>query len=71
MPTDSARLKKWLTRYQMDMPAAILAETYRPLAFLAGQIMLACAPLLPIDRMQQWGEGLSQWDKKRDDPTNT
>ncbi|MDW8269252.1 MAG: hypothetical protein RMN24_08815 [Anaerolineae bacterium] len=34
---------------RLDMPIAILADGYAPLAFLAAELLLAVAPFLPWD----------------------
>lgn len=41
-------LRTWLERYQLQTPAAILYETYRPLGWFAGELLQAFAPLLPV-----------------------
>ena len=33
--------------FQRDLPLNILLETYRPLAFFAGELLLAASPFLP------------------------
>lgn len=36
-----------LRRFRLEMPIAILADGYAPLAFLAAELLLAAAPFLP------------------------
>lgn len=36
-----------LRRFRLEMPIAILADGYAPLAFLAAELLLAVAPFLP------------------------
>jgi len=53
-------LRTWLERYQLQTPAAILYETYRPLGWLAGELLQAFAPLLPVadERLRRLGQQL-------------
>ena len=46
---------------QRDMPLNILRETYRPLAFWAGELLLAASPFLPRVT-QTWARRLIQFD---------
>jgi hypothetical protein len=54
-------LHEWLKRHQLQTPAAILYDTYRPLGLLAGELLQAFAPLLPVpdDRLRRLGRQLS------------
>ena len=40
-----------------ELPLSILLETYRPLAFFAGEILLAASPFLPRVT-QSWAQRL-------------
>ena len=43
------------------LPLAILLETYRPLAFFAGELLLAASPFLPRVT-QSWARKLIRLD---------
>ncbi len=64
MSADLPRLRRWLQRHQLQTPAAIIAETYRPLGFFAGQVLSAVHPLLPGGQAKRWGETLSSWEEE-------
>lgn len=53
-------LRTWLARLNLQAPAAILFEAYRPLSWFAGELLTAAAPLLPLDQeqMERWGQRL-------------
>ena len=38
----------WLHAHSLQTPAAILFDAYRPLGALAGELLQAFAPLLPV-----------------------
>jgi|GEM_PF-5075847 len=42
-------LREFIRRFHLEMPIAILADGYRPLSFLAVELILALAPFLPWD----------------------
>ena len=44
-----------------ELPLTILLETYRPLAFFAGEILLAASPFLPRVT-QSWARRLIRLD---------
>jgi len=46
---------------QRHQPLNILKETYRPLAFFAGEMLLAAAPFLP-EISQSWARQLIRLD---------
>ncbi|MCP4168424.1 MAG: hypothetical protein GY759_21375 [Chloroflexi bacterium] len=64
MSADLPRLRRWLQRHQLQTPAAIIAETYRPLGFFAGQVLSAMDPLLPGIQAKGWGKTLSSWEEE-------
>jgi hypothetical protein len=41
--------RDFIRRLHLEMPVAILADGYRPLSFLAAELILALAPFLPWD----------------------
>jgi len=50
-----------------DLPRNILVETYRPLAFFAGEALLAAAPFLP-GVIRAWAQQLMRLDETRSRP---
>ncbi len=56
-------LRAWLERHQLQTPAAILYDTYRPLGLLAGELLQAFAPLLPAG-----SDGLGRLGRQLGDP---
>jgi len=51
---------------QRQMPLAILRETYRPIAFFLGEMLLAAAFFLPANT-QTWAQKLIQLDAAQPD----
>ncbi|MCO6449693.1 MAG: hypothetical protein J5I90_02780 [Caldilineales bacterium] len=47
------RLQNWLQNRRLQTPAAILADTFRPLGLIAGEYLAALSPLLPFDHPRQ------------------
>ena len=52
----------WIRHRQLQVPAAILLESHRPLSFMLGQMLLAAEPLLPGVRSGRLGRAISGWD---------
>jgi hypothetical protein len=48
-------------RAPQDLPLSILKETYRPLAFFVGELLLAAAPFLP-ESSRSWARRLVRLD---------
>lgn len=59
-------LRTWLARLNLQAPAAILFEAYRPLSWFAGELLAATAPLLPLDQDQM--VHLGQRLRREEDP---
>ncbi len=43
-------LSTWLERLHLQAPAAIFIDAFRPLAWFAGEMLAAAAPLLPVEQ---------------------
>jgi hypothetical protein len=54
----------WLNRYHLTLPAWVLAESMRPLAWLAGQAALVGSPLAGMMGLSQW----EAWAETLNDP---
>jgi len=55
---------------QHELPLNILQETYRPLAFFAGEMMIAASPFLP-EIVQSWAKRLLAMDERNDTKTDS
>ena len=55
---------------QHELPLDILQETYRPLTFFAGEIMIAASPFLP-EIVQRWAKRLLTMDERDDSRTDS
>jgi hypothetical protein len=52
----------WIRHRQLQTPTVILLESYRPMSFMIGQMLVAVEPLLPGIKTSQWGRTLGSWD---------
>ncbi len=59
---DMNNILSWIRQRQLQTPAAILLESYRPMSFLLGQMLLAVEPLLPGVKTGRLGHAVSAWD---------
>jgi len=52
----------WIRQRQLQVPTTILFESYRPMSFILGQMLMAVEPLLPGVKTGRWGQVIGAWD---------
>ncbi len=57
-------LLRWLAHHHLSVPAWTLAESMRPLAWLAGQVALVGSPVAGLFDIAAWDE----WAETLNDP---
>lgn len=60
----------WIRHRQLQIPTVILLESYRPMSFMLGQMLLAVEPLLPGVKTGRLGRAIGGWDMSNSEPVD-